>query len=197
MKLKGILLSSVLSLGVVGSAFANDSKYHLLDSSAFGDFDFGAPVVPSSSSAGAKPVGAIIYDASVNEFKGLDSSGSWDTMTVNPNINVASSTSGTERMERLNVDTICTTSPCTITSQSGSWASSITRNSAGNYTINVATAFSIVPTCVCNAWNATSADVCWAQTNSSTTSAIVIQTVNPASEVNEDNRFNVICTGAK
>lgn len=69
---------------------------------------------------------------------------------------VTSSTSGMERMERAHFGgsgsqtspTVCSSSPCTIYSQSGSWLTSITRNSTGDYTLNIASGeFSDIPTC--------------------------------------------------
>lgn len=56
-----------------------------------------------------------------------------------------------ERIERATIAEggSCTASPCTITRQSGSWLTSVTRASGGNYTANFAAGtFSAAPTCV-------------------------------------------------
>lgn len=69
---------------------------------------------------------------------------------------VTSNSSGMERSERLQFDggtyqSNCTSTPCRIQNQSGSWVSSVARNSTGNYTVNIAAGiFSGDPTCTCN-----------------------------------------------
>lgn len=61
---------------------------------------------------------------------------------------VTSGTSGAERIERFRVDSSCTSTPCTISSQSGSWLTSITRTATGKYTLNYpSTTWSAAPTC--------------------------------------------------
>lgn len=70
---------------------------------------------------------------------------------------VTSGSTGAERIERVRFGgaserSNCTTSPCTIYSQSGSWVSSVTKNATGNYTVNIASGvFSAEPTCSGNA----------------------------------------------
>lgn len=62
---------------------------------------------------------------------------------------ITSNSSGIERMERATVTANCTSSPCTIADQSGSWITSITRSSLGQYTVNIAAGmFSANPICV-------------------------------------------------
>lgn len=44
----------------------------------------------------------------------------------------------------------CTSSPCTINVQSGTWLSSVSRTAAGSYTLNIVSGmFSAAPVCVC------------------------------------------------
>lgn len=63
---------------------------------------------------------------------------------------VTSGSTGAERIERAFVGPTCSASPCTITSQSGSWLTSVTRNSTGNYSMNFAPGiFSAPPVCSC------------------------------------------------
>lgn len=69
---------------------------------------------------------------------------------------VTSNTSGQERIERVNVPSICSASPCIISSQSGNWVSSITRSGPGNYNLNINSGiFSGEPTCMVTSLNAT------------------------------------------
>lgn len=69
---------------------------------------------------------------------------------------VTTSSDGVERIERL-VVAACNSSPCTITSQSGSWVSSVTRSATGTYAINAATGtFSDTFSCTCNVYRANS-----------------------------------------
>lgn len=61
---------------------------------------------------------------------------------------VTSNSTGLERTERISVTSTCTSSPCTIANQSGSWVTSITRNGQGDYTLVIPSGiFSASPTC--------------------------------------------------
>ena len=84
----------------------------------------------------------------------------WSIFALDQNIpapvlvgSVTSGSTGAERIERVRFGgaserSNCTSSPCTIYSQSGSWVSSVTRNSTGNYTVNIASGvFTSEPTC--------------------------------------------------
>lgn len=110
---------------------------------------------------------------------------------------VTSNTSGQERIERVSVTSSCTSTPCTIASQSGSWLTSISRASAGNYTLNIAAGmFSATPTCVCYAGN-TATLICQRLISSSTSSAININTSAVTTGTSTDGTFEVMCMGAK
>lgn len=67
--------------------------------------------------------------------------------------NMITSSGSTERVQRAifggaNISTNCTSSPCTILSQSGSWLSSVARTAAGQYTLTIASGiFSEIPAC--------------------------------------------------
>lgn len=109
---------------------------------------------------------------------------------------VVSSSAGVERVERVRVTTICSTSTCTIDSQSGSWVTSITRSSAGTYALNIAAGvFSSTPTCVCNARDGTqrSCMMDWG-TPSATLKTFVTTTF---AEAAIDTRFEIVCTGPR
>lgn len=61
---------------------------------------------------------------------------------------VTSGASGVERIERVLVTAQCTSDPCTIASQSGSWVTAINRTGAGQYAVHIsAGTFSSAPTC--------------------------------------------------
>jgi hypothetical protein len=70
--------------------------------------------------------------------------------------NTINNSPGTERIERISfggagtrtAPTACSSTPCTIYDQSGSWVTSVTRNGTGDYTLNVVSGmFSALPTC--------------------------------------------------
>lgn len=80
----------------------------------------------------------------------------WTVDNVNPIINAAtfvgavtSTGPASYHVEYLTATAACTSSPCTIVSSSGSWFSTVSRNSTGNYTVNINSGeFSTVPACV-------------------------------------------------
>ena len=105
---------------------------------------------------------------------------------------VRSDSSVAERVERATT-TLCTSSPCTISSQSGAWLTSITRSAAGNYTANFAgSIWSSAPTCVCT----TAGGPYTCVPNSQTTSTMNIQIFNNLF-VNVDGVINLICMGPR
>lgn len=108
--------------------------------------------------------------------------------------NVTSNSTGAERLERLSLSATCSTSTCTIGSQSGVFASSVTRASTGLYTVNFTSAFSGTPTCVAG-WNG-SANLYNAYAYSASTSQVSVETVNYF-QVNTDLPFNIICMGPR
>ena len=103
---------------------------------------------------------------------------------------VTSNANGALRIEYAKVSSTCSSSPCTIAEQSGSWVTSITRGGTGNYTVNYPSGtFATVPTCWC-ANNGTSTRNCSASQFSST--SIRLDTwVNAATL--EDAVFSVYC----
>lgn len=111
---------------------------------------------------------------------------------------VTSNSTGAERVERVSVTSTCSSSPCTIASQSGSWVSSITRNSTGDYTVNfTAGMFSAAPACTVMAGNTTNETI-FRQNAATTTSAMRFITANVASSFAAiDGTFDVLCMGPK
>lgn len=111
---------------------------------------------------------------------------------------VTSNSTGQEHAERALVGSgtigspnTCSTATCTILKQSGSWLTSVTRQSAGNYTLNITSGeFSDVPSCTCSA-NGNGADtyceMYWG-TGSATSTSVQIHS-------SADIGFSVICMG--
>lgn len=107
---------------------------------------------------------------------------------------VTSGTSGMERVERVQVSSACASSPCTISSQSGSWITSVTRTGTGNYVANFGSnMFSSAPTCVCSTGFVSSITSC--VVSSITTSSVGVATVNSTGAV--DDTINLICMGPR
>lgn len=113
-----------------------------------------------------------------------------------------SSSAGVERIERAIVGTTsCTASPCTIAKQSGSWLTSITRNTTGTYTLNIASGtFSDTPSCVATASRFGVADSTFVSgpADSSTPSATAysFKTIDDTG-VLRDSGFHVQCQGPR
>lgn len=117
---------------------------------------------------------------------------------------VTSNSSGAERIERVSfsgnsaMSANCSSSPCTIASQSGSWISSVTRGTAGTYTLNMpAGIFSSAPTCTCagksvGSWPAT------CSVSSVTTVSALIETFYATGNTGaSDAAVHVICQGPR
>src|SRR5262249_12097323 len=89
--------------------------------------------------------------------------------------------------------TDCTSSPCTIYQQSGTWLSSVSRTGVTIYNLNINTGvFSGAPSCPCNARSSTNIAAC-AQDFASSTATSVPITIGGAS----DGRVQVVCIGPK
>lgn len=108
---------------------------------------------------------------------------------------VSSNTASMERVERLLVGSTCSTSPCTITSQSGSWVTSVTRTGTGAYTLNFAAGmFSAAPTCTCASILVGNVDC---QMGNASTTSIDLSTIAAFANSPYDTGFNIICMGPK
>lgn len=126
----------------------------------------------------------------------------WSIFPVTQNIptpvlvgSVTSNTSGSERIERATIADggSCTSTPCTITYQSGTWISSVTRNSTGNYTVNfVAGIFSSPPACT-----ALTNQVIVSNGAAITTSAFNFATSNTSFAASDAARMSIQCMGPK
>lgn len=94
----------------------------------------------------------------------------------------------------------CTVSPCTIYRQDGNWVTSVTRNSAGIYKLNIAAGtFSQIPVCTCIAIGVTVANTFCnhdVQTNNFSTTAVTFGSKD-ADNVFQDSYMDVLCMGPK
>jgi hypothetical protein len=118
---------------------------------------------------------------------------------------VTSNSAGVERVERATVSgssgsdtTTCASSPCSIRRQSGFWLSSVTRNSVGDYTLNIASGiFSDIPDCALLSRNS---DTVYcspgANTLTSTAYRFACRTVSGTPTL-LDTSFSVICMGPR
>jgi hypothetical protein len=108
-------------------------------------------LTPTFSLRGKASSGAM--NISRNAAGGAVSVLEWTIVDISQSLNVpilvgsvTSSATGAQRSDWLAIDTSCTSTPCTIARQSGPWATSVTRASAGRYTLNiVAGMFSATP----------------------------------------------------
>lgn len=119
---------------------------------------------------------------------------------------VTSTTTGKEHIERVTFSgnssgtAACTSSPCTIVSQSGSWVSSVTRTGTGTYTVNfTAGEFTAAPTCTCTSnGDSGASDVCVIGNGGipSTSSALIdIAKLAGATQPAADSTVEMICQG--
>lgn len=113
---------------------------------------------------------------------------------------VTSNSSGLERIERANGPTgsSCTGSPCTISSQSGNWLSSVTRSSTGQYSANIQSGiFSAAPSCTCSTSRpGTGHAICYLNDVPPTSSSFVFGCIDAAG-TNVDCTFSIMCHGPR
>lgn len=194
MKVFNCAIVCVLLLsGVV--AQANDRDYVSFDARSV---DFAAPVVGSKTQLTDVAAGTIIYEPGTG-FWGLSTAGSpstaanWVQLSA-PAGTTAVVSSGSERIERVAVTSACSSSPCTIASQSGSWVSSITWSSTGSYTVNFATStFSAAPSC-----NVSSTPGGHGiQISTITSSALSFVMFRTTTELPSNSGFHIICMGPR
>lgn len=183
---RSFIAFSVIAIFICGNAFA--AEYHLLDN------DFAAPSVPSSGALTNQSVGSIVYDQSTNQFKGYDSTGSWDAMTV-PGValNVSSSNSGQVRVESALIN-ISGASTCSVVQQTGNW---ITTPPTGGGTLCALSfetgEFSGNPVCVATAFGATNS-ICRGANVAATTSGWTMGAFSSSNSPQIEQCY-VICMG--
>lgn len=101
-----------------------------------------------------------------------------------------------ERVEDVKVTSQCSSSPCTISSQSGSWVSSISRSGTGSYTVNINSGvFSSAPSCFVQGQDATGVPLCRLSGAETTTSVGIYCADYAGSAV--DGGLRVFCKGPR
>ena len=117
---------------------------------------------------------------------------------------INSNSLGMERIERVKFDggsltTNCTSNPCSISYQSGSWVSSVTRTATGRYSLNIAAGiFSGIPTCVATSDNSGSSIAVNSDNNNITpTSTLYAFRFNSDTGSAADGVGSVICMGPR
>lgn len=92
----------------------------------------------------------------------------------------------------------CTSTPCTIAAQSGSWISSVARGSTGQYTATVAAGiFSSVPYCVGNAGLFGVATAGFADVSATNATTIRVNAYSNAGTTFTDNVITLFCMGPR
>jgi hypothetical protein len=127
----------------------------------------------------------------------IQTSGGTETLIGGTKVLIASGTSP-ERSERASVDSVCSTSPCTIAAgNSGSWLTNITRTSTGTYNVNFAASiFSAEPTCLVVPGSGNTLGSCEINGTPSTSSVpIFCKTSSTATAI--DLNFYIICQGPR
>lgn len=104
---------------------------------------------------------------------------------------VITSSAGVERLERAKVGSTCTTSTCSVTSQSGGFGTTVTRSSTGVYAGTFATVYSSAPSCTCAAGGGpTSCTI-----TNLTTTAFSVFTFSGSTAT--DGSLDILCQGPK
>jgi len=102
-----------------------------------------------------------------------------------------SSTSGTEILNRAQAASKCTSNPCTISYQTGSWLSSLTRSSTGVYVANFSSSLPLGTTCTCS----TSSGPTSCVTSDYTTSKVQLNSFSGTTAT--DGLIDLICMSPK
>jgi hypothetical protein len=97
------------------------------------------------------------------------------------------------RFEYIDVDNVCTSTPCTINRASSSWVTSVTRNGTGDYTLNLAAgSFASQPVCFTAVRGINSFHAIY----SPSTSVVNLEVRNNGLTLT-DARFSITCMGAR
>ena len=156
-------------------------------------FEVVVPVVNSPTDIHVQ-AGAMFYDID-SGLKVINNKGQVENATFANGNAVTSGATTSERVERLTVSPLCSSSPCTISDQSGSWVSSVTRAAIGQYNVNfVAGTFSATPTCIPNS-TSNSQYNCSIYSASST--SVLVVCIDVVTTSGYDSAFNLICMGTR
>lgn len=161
--------------------------------------DFVAPVVQSRTNVTEAAIGTIVYDNNSGAFYGVapgsGTSLNWIQLgaSVSGGGSVVSYTGQTDREVRATF--ACVSGACSVTRPTSSWAS-ISRGSAGSYTVTAASGtFSSTPSCVCSSnGNDSGSGVAACNTSASSATNIAIQLYRAG---NIDSNFDIVCVGGQ
>lgn len=165
--------------------------------------ELNAPVVYNRANLNEANAGAIVYDTNSGAFYGLSTTGSptstssWIQLGGSTSSSNVTTSGNSQRMENVQVGNLgssnCTSSPCTMVSNTPGVAS-VTRNGTGSYTVNfVSGNFSAAPVCVCSTTSAANfPTTCSPNAAPTSTSWSFASTYSGTAY---DSTFTVICMG--
>lgn len=173
----------------------------LMSSASFGTQNYSLSpwdaVVPSLNgdpSTSERVSGQLYYDVSVNIFKGIDTSGAVQSFLT---------TDAPEKIYRARITgstdyTNCTSDPCTVITQSGSWITAVSRSGTGAYNITIESGlFSIPPSCTLNGYVHGSKYFVASHGELTTPTTIPVLCHDGTGSNAADCWFDIICMGAR
>lgn len=143
--------------------------------------------------------GSVTIAAGASNASALE----WSLVDITQNVptpilvgSVTSNTAGTERIERAKLTCSFSSS---ITSQSGSWISSIGNVSSGVCAVNfAASAFTTAPSCVVNRTDGGASSLVASTSTSASTSTVNVRGFDSSANTNATTfTFDILCMGAK
>ena len=183
---------SLLLFALAASVSAHANQYSLTSS----PLDFGAPVVANRTNLTQAGAGTIVYDTTSMGFYGLPPgqdpvSGSWNRLSSPTGTSgILSYGTGVEVLHRAIIASGC----ASVTSQDGSWITSVSKPGAGKCEVTITTGtFSAVPTCTCSTYTGNS--YCAFGVTGATTQTFFSMLSDDDGGNEVDNVFTVICTG--
>jgi hypothetical protein len=152
------------------------------------------PLIYGNPSGSDLVSGMLYYNTDENTFNGIDNVGNKITFGGSTANAVTSTTP--ERIERFDVTTVCTSSPCTIASQSGAFTA-VTHSAAGSYVATYDSAtWSSAPTCVCTSYGGSSPKTWCSIAVAPSTSSVSFELLSNNTTANNSN-FSMICMGPR
>lgn len=147
--------------------------------------------VQSKASAGSTTISNTGDSASTIEWSVFDLSSLGQLQIANQ---VQTSNAGGESIQRAR---IANAGSASITSQSGSWITSVNRNTTGDISVNIASGtFSSTPSCVCMVENA-EGRICMHDDGTSPTSSLVRFQTTVAGGSATDVNISIVCMGPR
>lgn len=194
--------------GTTVIAESNDQSTTRTEKALCGSY-VASSLTPTITIEGKSSSGAITIDTT-----STSSAIEWSIFPITNNMpapvlvgSVTSNATGAERIERLQfgggasgglATSSCTSTPCTIAAQSGSWISSVARGSTGQYTATVAAGiFSSVPYCVGNAGLFGVATAGFADVSATNATTIRVNAYSNTGTFLADNVITLFCMGPR